>query len=78
MTVLIENVWRLRRIRRSRDWNLCQGGKCEGQAVDRGGLWVAIEPLIPTRPLRNRGRRLPVGGREALTSILFVLRTRFP
>ena len=41
-------------------------------------LWAAIKPLIPKRPARPKGARPPVGDREALTGILFVLRTGIP
>ena len=41
-------------------------------------LWALIKPLIPKRPARPKGGRPPVGDREALTGILFVLRTGIP
>ena len=41
-------------------------------------LWAEIEPLIPKHPPRPKGGRPPVGDREALTGILFVLRTGIP
>jgi transposase len=41
-------------------------------------LWAVIKPLIPKRPPRPKGGRPPVGNREALTGILFVLRTGIP
>ena len=41
-------------------------------------LWAAIQPLIPKRPPRPKGGRRPLGDREALTGILFVLRTGIP
>ena len=44
------------------------------------GLWVLIEPLLPPpKPRRRRypGRK-PVGNRETLTGILFVLRSGIP
>jgi transposase len=44
------------------------------------GLWELIEPLLP-RPKRRRRKhpgRKPLGSREALTGILYVLRTGVP
>jgi transposase len=41
-------------------------------------LWAVIKPLIPKRPACPKGGRPPVGDREALTGILFVLRTGIP
>ncbi len=41
-------------------------------------LWAVIKPLIPKRPARPKGGRPPLGDREALTGILFVLRTGIP
>jgi transposase len=47
-------------------------------------LWDLIEPLLPEpEPRRRRGRRLragrpPVSDRQALTGVLFVLRTGIP
>lgn len=38
-------------------------------------LWTIIQPLIPKRTPSPRGGRPPVGDREALTGILFVLKT---
>lgn len=38
-------------------------------------LWDRIAPLLPAPPPRPRGGRPPLGNREALTGILFVLRT---
>src|SRR5262249_54902731 len=43
-------------------------------------LWLLIEPILP-KPKRRRFRfpgRKPVGNREALTGILFVLQTGIP
>jgi len=42
------------------------------------GLWKLIEPIIPPRPPRPKGGRPPVANREALTGVLFVLRTGIP
>ena len=41
-------------------------------------LWAAVEPLIPKRPSRPDGGRPPVDDRQALTGILFVLKTGIP
>lgn len=41
-------------------------------------LWAVIEPLIPRRPRRPKGGRPPVNDRQALTGILFVLKTGIP
>ncbi|MFB0524288.1 MAG: IS5 family transposase [Phycisphaerae bacterium] len=41
-------------------------------------LWKLIEPVIPKRPPRPKGGRPPVNDRQALTGILFVLRTGIP
>ena len=42
-------------------------------------LWKEIEPLLPPLPLRSpEGGRPPVENREALTGIVFVLRTGIP
>ena len=38
-------------------------------------LWGIIEPVLPPRPARPKGGRPPVPGRDALTGILFVLKT---
>ena len=38
-------------------------------------LWAEIAPLFPPEPARPKGGRPPVGSREALTGILFVLYT---
>src|SRR5579884_1792585 len=42
-------------------------------------LWERIEPLLPVKPRRFRypGRK-PLGNREALTGILFILKTGIP
>jgi transposase len=42
------------------------------------GLWEVIAPLLPQRMPRPQGGRPPVGDREALTGILFVLKTGIP
>lgn len=39
------------------------------------GLWIICEPLIPQFKKSRKGGRPPVGNREALTGILFVLKT---
>ena len=41
-------------------------------------LWALIEPILPKRPPRPKGGRPPVPDRQALTGILFVLRTGIP
>ena len=41
-------------------------------------LWAEIALLIPPDPARPRGGRPPVGARDALTGILFVLYTAIP
>ena len=41
-------------------------------------LWERIEPLIPKRPPRPKGGRPPISDRQALTGILFVLKTGIP
>ena len=38
-------------------------------------LWDEIAPLFPPEALRPKGGRPPIGSREALTGILFVLYT---
>lgn len=38
-------------------------------------VWERIEPLLPERPARPQGGRPPLGDREALTGIVFVLKT---
>ncbi|MBN1491094.1 MAG: transposase [Phycisphaerae bacterium] len=37
--------------------------------------WERIEPVLPRRPVGPKGGRPPVGDREVLTGILFVLKT---
>jgi transposase len=39
------------------------------------GLWIICEPIIPRLKKSRKGGRPPVGNREALTGILFVLKT---
>jgi len=41
-------------------------------------LWERIEPLFPKLPPHPKGGRPWVGNREALTGILFVLRSGIP
>lgn len=41
-------------------------------------LWQRIEPLLPPVPPHPQGGRSWIGNREALTGILFVLRTGIP
>ncbi len=42
-------------------------------------LWEIIEPLLPPLPEPSpKGGRPPIGNREALTGIMFVLRTGIP
>ena len=39
-------------------------------------LWSVIEPIIPAKPRRKRNAgRKPIGNRQTLTGILFVLKT---
>lgn len=40
--------------------------------------WQLIEPLLPKRTCRPQGGRPPIGDREVLTGVLFVLRTGIP
>ena len=39
------------------------------------GLWELVEPLLPPLKRSPKGGRPPIGNREALTGILFVLKT---
>src|SRR5436853_3618940 len=41
-------------------------------------LWERIEPYIPEQPPRPKGGRPPLSARQALTGILFVLKTGIP
>lgn len=41
-------------------------------------LWLLIEPILPPQVRSPKGGRTPVGHREALTGILFVLITGIP
>lgn len=41
-------------------------------------LWTEIEPLLPAPREYPKGGRPPVGNRQALTGILFVLRSGIP
>ena len=41
-------------------------------------LWNAIAPLLPPEKPRPRGGRKPIPARQALTGIVFVLRTGTP
>ena len=41
-------------------------------------LWAVIEPILPSRPKSPKGGRPPIGDREALTGIIFVLKTGIP
>lgn len=57
-----------------------QGGAIMAKPILSDGLWKIIEPLLPApKPRRRRfpGRK-PLGNREALTGILFVLKTGIP
>jgi transposase len=41
-------------------------------------LWKLVEPLLPPIVTSTKGGRPPVGNREVLTGILFVLRSGIP
>jgi transposase len=41
-------------------------------------LWEVIEPLLPQLEISPKGGRPPVGNREVLTGIVFVLKTGIP
>jgi transposase len=44
-----------------------------------GELWAIVEPILPPLPPPGpKGGRPPVGNREALTGILFILKTGIP
>src|SRR5207248_11074252 len=56
---------------------VCTGGTIMAQPLLSDALWERIEPLLPppkTRRFRFPGRK-PLSNRQALTGILFVLRT---
>lgn len=40
--------------------------------------WESIQPLLPEHPPRLTGGRPPIGDREVLTGVLFVLKTGIP
>jgi len=40
--------------------------------------WDSIQKLLPEHPLRLAGGRPPIGDRDVLTGVLFVLRTGIP
>lgn len=42
------------------------------------GLWALIEPLLPPQVPSPKGGRPPITHRQALTGILFVLKTGIP
>ncbi len=43
------------------------------------GLWTILEPLLPPLPPKNpKGRRPPLPHKQALSGILFVLKTGMP
>jgi transposase len=41
-------------------------------------LWAVVEPVLPPHPPRPKGGRPPITHRQALTGILFVLKTGLP
>jgi transposase len=41
-------------------------------------VWERIRTLLPERPPRSTGGRPPIGDREVLTGVLFVLKTGIP
>jgi transposase len=41
-------------------------------------LWEIVEPILPPLKKSSKGGRPPVGNRETLTGILFVLKTGIP
>jgi transposase len=45
------------------------------KALVSNDLWVICEPIIPRLKKSRKGGRPPVGNRQALTGILFVLKT---
>ena len=48
------------------------------KALVSDALWNRVEPLLPPVIASTKGGRPPVGNREALTGILFVLRSGIP
>ena len=46
-----------------------------GRKLVSDELWAVVAPLLPARPPRPKGGRPPIPDRQALTGILFVLRT---
>ena len=42
------------------------------------GLWAIVEPILPAYTPSPKGRRPPITHRQALTGILFVLKTGLP
>ena len=42
------------------------------------GLWAVIEPILPAHRPSPKGGRPPITHRQALTGILFALRTGLP
>lgn len=41
-------------------------------------VWEQVEQLLPARPVSQKGGRPPIGDREVLTGIVFVLKTGIP
>lgn len=41
-------------------------------------VWEHVEQLLPARPVSQKGGRPPIGDREVLTGIVFVLKTGIP
>jgi transposase len=57
-----------------------QGGAVMAKPILDDALWAIVEPLLPPPKKRRRrypGRK-PIGNREALSAILFVLKTGIP
>lgn len=52
--------------------------RCMGKPLLPVGLWAIVEPLFPPEPPKPHGGRPRVSNRQALTGILFVLRTGCP
>jgi hypothetical protein len=57
---------------------MMQGGRALAKQLLPDTLWAEIAPLIPADPERPQGGRPPVGARDALTGILFVLYRAIP